>query len=71
MIHDCDTLIHVLCEHPDDSSGYYTFGVKYDDFNEEETRKEIERRVNRHGYWHEVKMWIEYCINGKVYKGYF
>ena len=39
MIYNCDTLIHVLCEHPDDSSSYYTFGVKYDDFNEEETRK--------------------------------
>lgn len=71
MIHDCDTLIHVLCEHPDDSSSYYTFGVKHDDFNEEETRKEIEHRVNRHGYWHEVKMWIEYYINGKMYKVYF
>ena len=71
MLYDCDTLIHVSCEHPDDSSRCYVFGIKYDDFDKAETRKEIEKRVNRYGYWHEVKMWIEYYIDGKMYKVYF
>lgn len=72
MLYDCDTLIHVCCEHPDDSSMNYTFGIKSNDLaNLEEVRKEIEKKVNRHNYWHEVKMWIEYHIEGKMYKSYF
>ncbi len=71
MLYDCDTLIHVICNHPEDSSRYYTFGIKLSDINDDsEIRKEIKNRVNPYGYWHEVIIWIEYYINKELYKHY-
>lgn len=71
MLYDCDTLIHVLCHHPEDSSRYYTFGIKSsDNINDSQIRKEIEHKINPYDYWHEVVIWIENYVDNKLYKYY-
>ena len=67
-------------EHPEDSNRYYTVAVSspetpiwYDDDEEwaeyyKEMRKALEERFNPHNYWHEVKITLEYIIDGEIYR---
>ena len=70
----------VMLEHPDDISEYYIVAVsspetpwwfEENDVWEEyykEMRKAIEERYNKSGYWHEVKITLEFICEDKIYK---
>ena len=69
----------VELDHPDDSGEYYIIAVSspeiplwYDDEEWEEyykeMRKAIEERYNKSGYWHKVKITLEFIVDGKIYR---
>lgn len=69
MLYNCDELLHVMCSHPEDSPRLYTFGIRFSDFDSDiSIRKAVEMKVNEYGYWHDIEIWSEYFINGKLYK---
>ena len=68
MLYDCDVIIHVVCNHPDDSSRYYSFGVNSVEIPSNRVREIVEERVNKYRYWHDIEIWSEYYIDGKMYK---
>ena len=64
---DFEFVVNVECIHPDDNSARYCFNVNLDwdllspeEFNEHDVdtmiREAVEKKVNRYGYWHEVKI---------------
>lgn len=70
-----DNIYHVICNHPDYNSQYYSFAVQ--DGGEEitnernaELRKMIEKEVNPCNFWHSVTIYAEYYIDGKMHKVY-
>ena len=68
MLYDCDVIIHVVCNHPDYSSRYYSFGVNSVEITNNRVRKIVEKKVNEHGFWHDVTIWSEHYIDGKMYR---
>ena len=69
----------VELEHPDYSGEYYIVAVSSpviplwsDDEGWEDyykgMRKAIEERFNKSGYWHEVKITLEFVVDGKIYR---
>ena len=68
MLYDADTIIHVTCSHPEDSSVSYRFAINSAEYDsDKDLRDAVEERVNRHGYWHTVDIWYHVEILGKTH----
>ena len=77
-------VLNVWCSHPDTSGQGYEFVLEYDelmDWDDEGFRKEanrqirefVENEINKYGYWHEIKMSIDFFFkeeNSELYKKY-
>lgn len=64
---DVITVYHVICNHPDFSSGFFDIAIAY---NSEHTKEDITNIISEYvpSFYHTFEYYSEHFIDGKYYK---